>query len=286
MPVTAVQHFARMRGGAQAQLLLASDGHYYIVKFQNNPQHRRVLANELLAHVLLRHLKLPTPPGEIVEVTQDLVAATPELYVETAGARVPCSSGLQFGSRYPGDPGRLAVYDYVPEALLRQVANVDCFLGMVAFDKWVSNADGRQAIFFRDRASAWRCSQAGGRLPAAAATDPEQRSFVAVMIDHGFAFTAHRWAFRDAPQVGIYPRPWLYESVTGYNSFEPWLEWIARFSLDVLDDAFKRIPPEWYEGDMGALENLLQELYTRRTLVPELLRAAKLAPRDPFPNWR
>lgn len=311
MPVTAVQHFARMRGGAQAQLLLGSDGHYYIVKFQNNPQHCRVLANELLAHVLLRHLKLPTPPGEIVDVSQELIAATPELHIETGGRRLPCSAGLQFGSRYPGDPSRQAVYDYVPEALLRQVANVDCFVGMVAFDKWVSNADGRQAIFFRDRASAWRCSGQGGAGPPAGSPgaraagaerqrpqkqdrggpyphqpDSDKSSYVAVMIDHGFAFTAHQWTFRDAPQVGIYPRPWLYESVTGYSSFEPWLEWIAHFSLDVLDDAFKRVPPEWYEGDMAALESLLEELYARRTLVPELLRAARQAPRDPFPNWR
>lgn len=149
MPVTARQHFARMRGGAQAQLLLGDDGHYYIVKFQNNPQHRRVLANELLAHVLLRHLELPTPEGEIVQVTAEMIAASPGLYMETGGRRAPCVAGLQFGSRYPGDPARHPVYDYIPDSLLRQVLNADTFIGMVAFDKWVSNADGRQAIFLR-----------------------------------------------------------------------------------------------------------------------------------------
>ncbi|HYM12148.1 MAG TPA: HipA family kinase [Bryobacterales bacterium] len=269
-----------MRGGAQGQLLLASDGHYYIVKFQNNPQHRRVLANEMLAHTLLRHLQLPTPPGEIIEVGPALVSAS-GLYIESGGRRIPCSPGLQFGSRYPGDPSRLPVYDYLPDSLLRQVLNADCFLGMVVFDKWVSNADGRQAIFFRDRLASWRCAAAASARPAPA----EQRGFVAVMIDHGFAFTAQRWEFRDQPQVGIYPRPWLYEQVTGYDSFEPWLGWIRDFSLDVLDDAFKRIPPEWYEGDIPALEQLLEQLYGRRRLLPDLLRKAKDGPRDPFPNW-
>jgi hypothetical protein len=269
-----------MRGGAQAQLLLASDGHYYIVKFQNNPQHRRVLANEMLAHTLLRHLQLPTPPGEIVEVSPKLVSAS-SLYIESGGRRLPCSAGLQFGSRYPGDPSRLPVYDYLPDSLLRQVLNADCFLGMVVFDKWVSNADGRQAIFFRDHLTSWRCASAATARPAPAG----ERGFVAVMIDHGFAFTAQLWEFRDLPQVGIYPRPWLYEQVTGYDSFEPWLGWIRDFSLDVLDDAFKRIPLEWYEGDIAALEHLLSQLYSRRTLVPDLLRKAKEGPRDPFPNW-
>lgn len=269
-----------MRGGAQGQLLLASDGHYYIVKFQNNPQHRRVLVNEMLAHTLLRHLQLPTPQGEIIEVGEALISAA-GLYIEAGGRRIPCSPGLQFGSRYPGDPSRLPVYDYLPDSLLRQVLNADCFLGMVVFDKWVSNADGRQAIFFRDRLASWQCAAAGTARTAPA----DQRGFVAVMIDHGFAFTAQRWEFCDQPQVGIYPRPWLYEHVSGYQSFEPWLSWVRDFSLDVLDDAFKRIPPEWYEGDMPALEQLLEQLYSRRSLVPGLLRKAKAGPRDPFPNW-
>jgi hypothetical protein len=38
-----------MRGGAQAHLMRADDGRFYVVKFQNNPQHLRVPANELLA---------------------------------------------------------------------------------------------------------------------------------------------------------------------------------------------------------------------------------------------
>ena len=277
-----------MRGGAQAQLLLCSDGHCYIVKFQNNPQHRRILANELLAHVLLRHLELPSPVGEIVEAPAELIAASPGLYVEAGGRRQPCEPGLQFGSRYPGDPLRTPVYDYVPDFLLRQVANADCFLGMVAFDKWVSNADGRQAVFLRDRPEGWGYTRARSPEPDAErpAAGRERRGFVAVMIDHGFAFTAQQWTFRDQPQIGIYPRPWLYEEVAGYDSFEPWLGRIREFSLDVLDDAFKRVPPEWYDGDIAALEGLLEQLYRRRARVPDLVRAAKQGPRDPFPNWR
>ncbi len=278
MPVTAKQQFARMRGGAQAQLMWASDGHYYIVKFQNNPQHRRVLANEMVAHMLLKHLELPVPDWAIVEVPPELVANCAQLYIEAGGRRQPCASGLQFGSRYPGDPARLVVWDYVPDELLRQVTNVDCFVGMVVFDKWVSNADGRQAIFFQDRAARWR--------PAAAGGDPQQRGFVAAMIDHGFAFTAQRWTFRDAPTLGVYPRHWVYQGVTGYDSFGRWLERVGQLNSLVLDDALKQVPVEWYGDDQAELERLLEQLYGRRRLVPDLLRAAKNALQDPFPNWR
>jgi len=266
MPVKARQHFARMRGGAQAHLMYGEDGHYYVVKFQNNPQHRRVLANELIAAALLEYLGLATAPGEIVEVSPELAAASPALYVETRGRRERCRAGLQFGSRCPGDPSRLPVYDYLPDSLLREVKNVDEFWGMVAFDKWVSNANGRQAIFYRDRSE--------GR-------------FVARMIDHGFSFRAQFWDFEDRPLAGIFPRPWLYERVTGYNSFEPWLARIDGIGEEELDRAARRVPMEWWcEEDPEELDRLLESLWARRKRVPELLRAAKNGPRDPFPNWR
>ena len=49
MPVQAVRSIRKMRGGAQAHLLLADNGRYYVVKFKNNPQHRRILVNEWIA---------------------------------------------------------------------------------------------------------------------------------------------------------------------------------------------------------------------------------------------
>ena len=48
--ISAVQHLRPLRGGAQSHLLRASDGACYVTKFQNNPQHIRVLANEMLTH--------------------------------------------------------------------------------------------------------------------------------------------------------------------------------------------------------------------------------------------
>ena len=51
--ISAVQHIRPLRGGAQSHLLNASDGNCYVTKFQNNPQHIRVLANEMLATRML-----------------------------------------------------------------------------------------------------------------------------------------------------------------------------------------------------------------------------------------
>jgi hypothetical protein len=57
--------------------MLAADNAYYVVKFRNNPQHPRVLVNELVCYVLLGYLQLPVPDWEIVEVPPELLNLRP-----------------------------------------------------------------------------------------------------------------------------------------------------------------------------------------------------------------
>src|SRR5258707_10819191 len=146
----ALEQIRRMRGGAQSQLMRCSDGHYYVVKFQNNPQHRRILANEMLGTRLAARLGLPTTPAAIVEVPEELIRLTPGLAIEMPRASIPCQPGLQFGSRYPGDPRRLTLHDFLPDEQLREVENLHDFAGMLVFDKRTCNTTGRQTLFFRD----------------------------------------------------------------------------------------------------------------------------------------
>ncbi len=114
-----------MRGGAQSQLMLGSDGKLWVVKFQNNPQHLRVLANEMIATRLAAAIGLTVPATDIVEVTEWLIQNSAEMYVELGrGRREPCSAGLQFGSQFAGGlmPGQ--VVDYLPEQQMSEVRNV------------------------------------------------------------------------------------------------------------------------------------------------------------------
>ena len=151
MPL-AIEQIRRMRGGAQAQLMRCADDGYYIVKFQNNPQGQRVLANELLATRLAARLGLPTPPAAVVEVRENLIEHTDDLVIELGRGRARCRAGLQFGSRYPGGPAETVVYDFLPDEQLREIVNLTDFCGMLVFDKWTCNTNGRQAIFFRGKA--------------------------------------------------------------------------------------------------------------------------------------
>ncbi|MGH9366581.1 MAG: HipA family kinase, partial [Thermoanaerobaculia bacterium] len=78
----AVEHIRRMRGGAQAHLMRCDDAFYYVVKFQNNPQHPRILVNEYMGTRLAARLGLPTPHTAVVEVPQSLIEYTTELVVQ------------------------------------------------------------------------------------------------------------------------------------------------------------------------------------------------------------
>src|SRR6202140_1188983 len=146
----AVEHVRRMRGGAQAHLMRCDDNGYYIVKFQNNPQHLRILANEMLATRLAARLGLCVPQVEVVEVRPELIAYTSELVMQLGLGRKPCSAGKQFGSQFPGHPAQMTVYDFLPDEQLVAVRNLSDFLGVFVFDKWTCNTNGRQAIFFRE----------------------------------------------------------------------------------------------------------------------------------------
>ena len=95
MPTEAVQHVKRMRGGAQSHLMRCDDGHYYVVKFRNNPQHERVLANEFLATRLAERVGLPVPAAEVVEVKPWLVEHTAELTILLGGHSIQVEAGLQ-----------------------------------------------------------------------------------------------------------------------------------------------------------------------------------------------
>ncbi|HKM82497.1 MAG TPA: HipA family kinase [Candidatus Acidoferrum sp.] len=278
----AIEHIRRMRGGAQAHLMRCSDGNYYVVKFQNNPQHLRVLANELLGTRLASRLGLPTTPVAVVEVSRELIQLTEELCMELARSHTPCAAGLQFGSRYPGDPRRLALYDFLPDERLREVANLHDFAGMLVFDKWTCNTNGRQTLFFEDKSPA--STAAPGDHPRAPGNSP--LPYRTLMIDQGFCFNAGEWNFPDAPLRGLYARNRVYEGVTGMESFGPWLERLEhRITERVLAELAGEIPPEWYADDYDAVLRLLEQLQRRRTLVPELLLSAKFSSRQPFPYW-
>ena len=265
MAVTAVQAIQRMRGGAQSQLMLGADGALWVVKFQNNPQHLRVLANELIATRLAEGVGLTVPKCDVVEVSGWLVENSPGMVVEHGRGRVErCAAGLQFGSQFVGGlmPGQ--VVDYLPESQMGELRNGREFAGMLTVDKWAGNCNGRQAVFERK---------------------PRERKYRAVFVDQGFCFNAGEWTFPDVPLRGVFARNSVYAGVTGWESFEPWLSRVESFAAERLWAIAEGVPPEWYGGDVSVIERLMETMLKRRGKVRELVMAFRNSHREPFPNW-
>lgn len=264
MAVTAVQQIRRMRGGAQSHLMLGSDGLLYVVKFQNNPQHLRVLANELFATRLAEAVGLSVPATEIVDVSEWLVENTPELHMDLGRQQERCRGGLQFGSRYVGGlmPGQ--VVDYLPEEQLAAVRNLNEFAGMLVVDKWTCNSNGRQAVFHRK---------------------PREKRYAATFVDQGYCFHAGDWSFPDAPLRGVYARNLVYAEVAGWESFEPWLELVEKLQPETVWQLAEGVPPIWYGGDLREMERLTVTLLARRERVREFIVQFRESERNPFPKW-
>ena len=274
MPVNATRLIRKMRGGAQAHLLECDDNRFYVVKFANNPQHRRILVNEWVSSVFLHYLHISAPQAAFVNLSAGFLADNPDVHLQLGTHRLAVEPGWHYGSCYPGDPSKITVYDFIPDTLLEKVANLDEFLGVLAFDKWMGNADARQSIFFRARVKEQRGEHA------------LRLGFAAHMVDHGYVFEGPHWAFTDSPLQGLYFRPVVYQKVRSWSDFQPWLDRITNFPEEIVDQAYKQIPPRWLAGDEEALETLLAKLLRRRKRVPDLIRASQQGRINPFPNWK
>ncbi len=263
--ILATQHIRKMRGGAQGHLMLGSDDYAYVVKFQNNPQHLRVLANEFLASGLAKAAGLTVPESSVVDVPQWLITSSSELRMECNNGLEPCKAGLQFGSRFVGGllPGQRM--DYLPEGQLCQVTNRQEFCGILAMDKWTCNSDGRQAVFHKSR---------------------RDKHYMATFIDQGYCFDAGGWTFNDAPLRGVYARNAVYQDVTGWESFEPWLSRLERMDPQTAWKLAQNMPREWFGSPVIELEILIDRLFARRGRIRELILQFRESSRDPFPQWK
>ncbi len=265
--VRALEFVRRMRGASQPWLVRCEDGGSYVVKFQNNPQHARVLANEMLASRLGRLVRLPVATAAFVDVSRSLLGSNPQLAFDVGERREPIRPGVQFGSRFPGIPSQTLVVDFLPDRLLRRVKDLpSVFLGAFVFDKWTCNCDGRQVIFHR---------------PA----DDQGSSYSVAMIDQGFCFNDGDWTFPDSPIRGLYPRRLVYEKARGLESFEPFLSRIENLTPGELEECAQGIPTKWCEPDPGQLARLMEALYARRRTLRQAIIDAKNSSLGPFPNW-
>jgi hypothetical protein len=259
-----VEFVAPFRGGSRPWLVRCSSGEYYVVKRSNNPQHPRILANEMVAGRLAQLLGLPVAEPAFVEFPLEMVEAPTAPDVGSRRGR--WAPGVSFGSRFPGPPEQTLVIDFLPDRLLRRVENLAAlFVGGFVFDKWTCNCEGRQVVFFRP----WH---------------DRGRPFSGLLIDQGSCFNGGEWSLPDSPIRSLYPQRLVYDAVTSLESFEPFISRVENLRPPIIEECFVDIPSEWCWPDPDAARPLIRRLYDRRKRLREMIIEAKLISHA-FQNW-
>ncbi len=236
----------RLRGGTQALLVRDRAGVAYVAKFIGNPQGTRTLINEWVINHLLRHLRVATPEVQRLDLKRGIPGE--DLLSFRSGDRsVPISEGIHFGSRCPVDPGRIAMYDFLPRKLLSKISNLPDLLMAYVFDKWVAQCDSRQAIFVRERAP--------GATPR----------FRAYLIDNGLSFGGSRWELGDLPLAGLFHDRSIYAERDFAAISHLNVEKIQELPEEILFSILRDVPEEWLQPtDREEMIRLVEALAKRR----------------------
>jgi hypothetical protein len=267
--VTAIEHIRPMRGGSQPHLMRCSDGHYYVVKFANNPQGVRTLANEYLAGKLAALIGLPCPEISLISVDEKLVRLTPELAIHWPQSSCPVTAGLAFGSRYPlGVSGAERILPPVQElgqaSGLGRMENPSDLMGILMFDKWTGNTDRRQLLCLPRPSKNWR-------------------TYRILMIDNGFCFAGQSWQFRDSPLRGLHVDMDIYAQCQNPDALVPWLFRLrTRATLKTLNEIADDVPRSWFRcrHDFCTFRELVHSLYKRKQKVSMLVQETLAALRS------
>lgn len=240
------EYGSKLRGGAQSHLMKASDDNYYVVKFRDNPQGTRILANELLASNLANLFGLPVADARVVELDEKLLAAEAErLRFELPYGNRQIQAGLHVGCRYAIDPLQGRVFDFVPTSFFSQVRNLEDFWGVYLFDGWICNLDVRQAVY-------WRLCK--------------EKKLRVCFIDQGHCFGGPEWRIRR--HLSVIPKPdHPAFAVLGSQSsaLEEWLRRIENLSDSEILTCASHIPEEWYGSQRDAMYKLVEALISRKS---------------------
>lgn len=262
MPVQAIQHIRSLKGHTEPHLMLGDDGELYVVKLLSNISDSRQRVSEFIAASLARQVGLPVPECSTICVPRALVPETSDLSREQDAPRSGFS--LHLCSRFVRSADERAPIDILPSRYLNELSNIASFWGILAFDKWCSNGQRRQAIFSRS---------AGGTR------------YTAHFIDQSQCFCGAAWAFSNMANVGLFDRSTVYRDITGWDSFEPFLSKLESIRPEVVWSVAKKVPSEWYDNQESDLESLVDSLLRRRSYIYELINRVRDANPQLFSRW-
>ena len=259
IPVAITRLVRRMRGASQSFTVRGDDGHFYVAKFQGNPQGHRTLINEWIGAALLSRLGVNTPEVRLLRLPSNL--DTKDFFFHTPGGRQHIAGDLHLGSLYPVNPETTALYDWLPERLIETLlVNGSDFITTFIFDCWAGHSDRRQAVFHRNK-----------RLGGVEAS----------IIDHGQLFGGTRWKLLSSPVISRCQFPAVYRGGLDLLTLaRKAADTIQSWTVSDLNELLAQIPPEWLDdGAPDAFGYMAEQLISRSEYVfvdiPKWLRLLK-----------
>jgi hypothetical protein len=251
--VTITRLVRRMRGASQAQLVEASDGNSYVVKFLGNPKGNRTLVNELITHRLLCAAGVSTPSLRQLTLpdTQDL---RENAYFIVGADRLPVPVGNHFGSMCPTDPNTVAIFDFLPDRLLGQVSNFEEFATMFVLDCWLHKVGRRQAVYYRNGLKSTKSP------------------FRACFIDHGMSFGGRLWELNSESLNRLETQQSIYARLNMAALTQKTIDWVMGLPQSAIIGLAENIPREWMApGDAQCLAAVLGQLDRNRATLHSLV---------------
>lgn len=232
----------RLPGGSQSVLFLGTGLKRWVVKFQNNPQHGRLVLTEFIASQIARRIGLSVPRCGFIHVGQDsLLRASSQaiLNPQFHGA------GLHFASEHVTG---LDFYPHRDACAARQcrIRNASEVLGSMVVDVWLANQDRRQLVL----------ATVKSQLPRA------------WWIDYGQCFGAGEWDGDWQPSLKRLHLPIVASEVRPTDLIR-WIERIERFSEDNFSSILKEVPVA-FDWERRSLRSLCERLNSRRGKLREL----------------
>jgi hypothetical protein len=253
-PINLTRHLSATIGGSSgAQIFSDSTGQQYVVKYQENGHHIKVLSNEYIASEIAKNLEVFTPEPFIVVIDDLLLPSLKPINGQSI------SKGPHFGSKrienlYEGPATR---------SLIEKCNNIDKYPAIILLDVLLYNTDRRND---------------GNYLIV---IDGNEFKFCA--IDHGHCLGMN-W---DADLLKKYVSLWsgeyleeMYETITGREDFNDVLS-----KIDTLDNAFittlvDSIPEAWLSNSVE-IQALKDYLSQKKSTIGNELDTNKIK----FTNW-
>jgi hypothetical protein len=204
-------------GGSQPHVFDTTEGPY-LVKARNNPQGKRVLANELIGGLCLDWLGVAHPGPAVVDLPADVLSASPGAVFNDGTA---LEAGESFGSElWQSDP-----QGSVDVSLIENLQDV---AGTLALDTWIQPFDGRQ---YRVRPS------------------PETPSrYEFIPVDQGYSLGNPNWTASSLAGAGSPTVPSPPVSV-GREDVAPFIDRLRSFGSEDAEGIVQQVPSDWLTGE-------------------------------------